>query len=161
MPACTGVKQIVIISRLLLDCWSNADLMQFRPMNLAPIKAIFGPEMSWQDNLGNRMAIGKAAHYHITTAPDNTVRVLFEDLSEPMIALLDHFVGDRAASEECLKKGVEFADANPTLPYYQHLGEIGVRVVRRVAIDTLWHEFYMVLPKEAPAAGTTEAAAGN
>jgi hypothetical protein len=118
-------------------------------IDLEPIKTTFGPEMEWRDDIGNGMAIGKSSSIRVETAPDNTVRVAFGDLSEPIIALLGHLTGDLNASRDYLQKAVEAADASPTLPYFQRIGEVGSRVVRRVAVETFFHELYVTLPKTA------------
>ena len=126
-------------------------------MNLEPIKAVFPPEVTWNDNIGNGMAIGKSDRFHITVAPDNTVRVLFGDVDDSIVNLVAHFIGDNAAARACLEKAAPFADANPTLPYFERLGEIGLRMVRRVAVETQFHELYLVLPKTPAKAETASA----
>ncbi len=115
---------------------------------LEPIKAIF-PDLNWRDNIGNGMAIGESTETKITIAPDNTVRILFGDLAEPIHALLTHLTGNEAASREYLQKAIAEADEYPTLPYHDRIGEVGARVVRRVAIEKQFHELYVTLPKPA------------
>ena len=115
-------------------------------MNLEPIKAIFGPEVTWQDNIGNGMALGRSAAYQIDIIPDKSVRILCGDAGDTLASLLDHLTGDANASRDFLKTATEFADPRPTLPYFQHIGNVGLRFVRRVGAEPLSHELYIVLP---------------
>jgi hypothetical protein len=120
---------------------------------LEPIKAIF-PNLQWRDNIGNGMAIGDSAETNIVIAPDDTVRVLFGNLSDPIYALLAHLTGDEGASREHLDKAVAEADKHPLLPDHGQVGEVGVRVLRRWGVETQFHELYVVLPKSSPASAS-------
>jgi hypothetical protein len=117
---------------------------------LEPIKAIYS-DLNWRDDIGNGMAIGDSAETNITVAPDRTVRVLFGNLEEPVFKLLAHLTGNATASREYLAKAVAEADEWPLRPYYDHIGGIGARVVRRVGVDAQFHELYVVFPTPAAA----------
>jgi len=117
---------------------------------LEPIKAIY-PNLNWRDNIGNGMAIGDSPETNLIVSPDQTVRLLFGNLEEPVYKLLTHLTGNEAGAREYLEKALAEADQWPLLPFHGYIGEVGARMLRRVGVETQFHELYVTLPKPAPA----------